>query len=40
MKLGAYDYIAKPFDPALLVSTVRRAVQQQTLVQEHIAVAA
>jgi CheY-like chemotaxis protein len=40
MKLGAYDYIAKPFDPAQLVGTVRRAVQQQNLVEEHIAVAA
>ena len=31
MKLGAYDYVTKPFDIELLVLTVKRAVERQEL---------
>ena len=32
MQLGAYDYLTKPFDPELLVLTVKRAYERQELV--------
>jgi len=32
MQLGAYDYLTKPFDPELLVLTIKRAVERQELV--------
>ena len=32
MQLGAYDYLTKPFDPELLVLTVKRACERQELV--------
>jgi two-component system nitrogen regulation response regulator GlnG len=31
MQLGAYDYLTKPFDPELLVLTVKRATERQQL---------
>jgi DNA-binding NtrC family response regulator len=31
MQLGAYDYLTKPFDPELLVLTVKRAYERQDL---------
>jgi DNA-binding NtrC family response regulator len=31
MQLGAYDYLTKPFDPELLLLTVRRALERQEL---------
>jgi two-component system nitrogen regulation response regulator GlnG len=31
MQLGAYDYLTKPFDPELLVLTVKRAFERQEL---------
>ena len=31
MQLGAYDYLTKPFDPALLLLTVKRALERQEL---------
>jgi DNA-binding NtrC family response regulator len=31
MQLGAYDYLTKPFDPELLVLTVKRALERQEL---------
>ena len=31
MQLGAYDYLTKPFDPELLVLTVKRAFERQAL---------
>jgi two-component system nitrogen regulation response regulator GlnG len=31
MRLGAYDYLTKPFDPELLILTVRRALERQQL---------
>jgi DNA-binding NtrC family response regulator len=34
MRLGAYDYIAKPFVAGQLILTVRRAVERQALVDE------
>ena len=35
MKLGAYDYLVKPFDPEELSALVQRIVAQQELVQEN-----
>ncbi len=35
MKLGAYDYLLKPFDPEELSLLVQRIVSQQALVQEN-----
>jgi len=32
IKLGAYDFISKPYDPAQLIATVRRAVERRQLV--------
>jgi DNA-binding NtrC family response regulator len=34
MRLGAYDYIAKPFVASQLVLTIRRALERQALVDE------
>ena len=31
MQLGAYDYLTKPFDPELLILTVKRATERQEL---------
>jgi two-component system nitrogen regulation response regulator GlnG len=31
MQLGAYDYLTKPFDPELLLLTVKRALERQDL---------
>ncbi len=31
MQLGAYDYLTKPFDPALLLLTIKRAVERREL---------
>jgi DNA-binding NtrC family response regulator len=35
MKLGAYDYIVKPFDPEELSLMIRKIVDQQSLVREN-----
>jgi DNA-binding NtrC family response regulator len=35
MKLGAYDYLVKPFDPEELSALLRRIVSQQVLLQEN-----
>jgi DNA-binding NtrC family response regulator len=35
MKLGAYDYIVKPFDPEELSLMIRKIVEQQSLVREN-----
>jgi len=35
MKLGAYDYLAKPFDPEELSILAKRIVAQQNLVEEN-----
>ena len=34
MQLGAYDYLTKPFDPELLLLTVKRALERQGLLAE------
>jgi two-component system, NtrC family, response regulator AtoC len=34
MKKGAYDYLAKPFDPEALVLTIRKAVEREALRRE------
>ena len=34
MKLGAYDYITKPFDLDEVLFTIRRALTQRTLVAQ------
>jgi FixJ family two-component response regulator len=34
MKMGAYDYLPKPFDPYKLDTAVRRALEHQTLLRE------
>jgi DNA-binding NtrC family response regulator len=36
MKLGAFDYIAKPFDPDELKLIIGRAVERRTLLQENL----
>lgn len=36
MKMGAYDYLPKPFDPYRLDSAVKRALEHQTLLRELI----
>ncbi|MFB3855386.1 MAG: sigma-54-dependent transcriptional regulator [Vicinamibacterales bacterium] len=36
MKLGAYDYLVKPFDPEELSMMVEKIVAQQTLVRENL----
>lgn len=36
MRRGAYDYIAKPFSPDLLVATVQRAVEHRHLTLENL----
>lgn len=35
MKLGAYDFLQKPVSPALLVETVKRALERRRLVLEN-----
>lgn len=35
MKEGAYDFITKPFKKAVILSTVERAIERQTLTQEN-----
>ncbi len=35
LKLGAYDYITKPFDEERLLHTVRRAMDHQALIQKN-----
>ncbi len=35
MKLGAYDYITKPFNPDDVVLTVRRAIEKRALLLEN-----
>jgi DNA-binding NtrC family response regulator len=35
MKLGAYDYIVKPFDPEELSLMIRKIVEQQSLLREN-----
>jgi DNA-binding NtrC family response regulator len=37
MKLGAFDYLPKPFDPGELQLAVKRAFERRQLVQENIA---
>jgi len=34
MKLGAYDYVAKPFDLDEVLFTLRRALRQRSLVEQ------
>jgi DNA-binding NtrC family response regulator len=36
MKLGAFDYLAKPFDPDELKLVVRRALERRELLQENL----
>ena len=36
MKLGAYDYLAKPFDPEELRLAVARALERRSLLQENL----
>ena len=36
MKLGAYDYITKPFDPERIKAVVRKAIKQIALTNENI----
>jgi DNA-binding NtrC family response regulator len=36
MKLGAFDYLSKPFDPDELQLVVRRALERRALLQENI----
>ncbi len=36
LRLGAYDYITKPFEPETVVHTVRRALEHKKLSQENI----
>ena len=35
MKLGAYDYVVKPFDPEEIRLMIRKIVAQQALVREN-----
>jgi signal transduction histidine kinase len=35
IRLGAYDYVGKPFDPDDLVFSVRRALMERSLIQEN-----
>ncbi len=35
LKLGAYDYITKPFDEERLLHTIRRAMDHQALIQKN-----
>ncbi len=35
MKLGAFDYVAKPFTPDELTTTVKRALEHKRLLQEN-----
>src|SRR5512140_1051725 len=35
MKLGAFDYLSKPFDPDQLKHVVDRALERQRLLQEN-----
>lgn len=36
LKLGAYDYITKPFDEERLLHTIRRAIEHYTLLRKNI----
>lgn len=36
MKVGAYDFITKPFKKAIILSAVERAIEKQNLTQENI----
>ena len=35
MKLGAFDYLSKPFDPDELILVVNRALERRQLLQEN-----
>ena len=35
MKLGAYDYLTKPLEPSILLSTVQRILEQKHLIEEN-----
>lgn len=36
MHLGAYDFIEKPFDPAILEEKIREAIQKQKIIPEKV----
>ncbi len=36
LRLGAYDYITKPFDPDAILHTIRRALEHRRLAEENI----
>ena len=36
MKLGAFDYLSKPFDPDELKLVVERALERRRLLQENL----
>jgi DNA-binding NtrC family response regulator len=40
IKMGAYDYITKPFDIEELISTINRALEKKSLVKENLALRA
>ncbi|MFO0948201.1 MAG: sigma-54 dependent transcriptional regulator [Planctomycetota bacterium] len=37
-KLGAFDYLLKPFDPAEMLTTVQRALESVRLMQRHVVI--